>query len=211
MTCRSVDGALNLHKINILQLGSRTIGCHCICNVEGVALVIVIGIVLTIMNATGYKSALNNFIDLMNGDSAKIQKVMPKDYWEYMEEEYDLDMDDIVDEFEDNYEDSMDDMKDEFGRNIKYSYEIEESTKVDKDDVEEMAETLADQYEFIDEDDVKAAYEVEIELSIKGSKDKDSEDMEFMCVKIGSGWYLLSFYEYGDTTRYSFIASSFVN
>lgn len=176
--------------------------------IGGVALVIVLGIVLTILNGTGYKSALNNFIDLMNGDAKKIEKVMPKEYWDYMDEEHGKEVDDLIEEFEDNYDDMLDDLKDEFGRKIKYSYTIEEATKVDKDDVEEMAEALADQYEFIDADDVKGAYEVEMELTIEGTKDDDSEDMEVMCVKIGSGWYLLSFYEYGENTRYSFFASN---
>ena len=179
--------------------------------IGGVALIIVLGIVLTIVNATGYKSALNNFVDLMNGDANKIEKVMPKGYWDYMDEEYGKELDDLVDDFKDNYDDMMDDLKDDFGRKIKYSYAIEEATKVDKDDVKDMAEALADQYEFIDEDDVKAAYEVEIELSIKGTKDDDSQDMDVMCVKIGSSWYLLSFYEYGDNTRYSFLAGSIVS
>ena len=44
-------------------------------------------------------------------------------------------------------------------------------------------------------------------LTIKGSKDDDSDDMEVVCVKIGSGWYLLSSYSYGDTTYYRFMVS----
>lgn len=175
--------------------------------IGGVAVILVVCIVFGILDATGYKSSLNNFVDMMNGDTSKVEKVMPKEYWVYMDEEKDKDLDDIIDDFEDNLKDMQKEMKREYGKNIKYSYTIEEATKVDKDDVEEIAAALAEDYTFIDEDDVTEAYEVEIELTIKGSKDDDSDDMEVVCVKIGSGWYLLSSYSYGDTTYYRFMVS----
>lgn len=179
--------------------------------IGGFALILVVCIVFSVLDATGYKSSLNNFIDMMNGDTSKVELVMPKDYWEYMDDEFDKDLDDIIDNFEDELKDLQKEQKSTFGKNIKYSYTIEEAKKVDKDDVKDIAEALAESYEFVDEDDVTEAYEVEIELTIKGSKDDDSDDMEFVCVKIGSGWYLLSSYSYGDTDYYRFFAISFVN
>ena len=41
MTCRGVDSALNLHEINVLQLGSQARNRHGIRYVEGIALVVI--------------------------------------------------------------------------------------------------------------------------------------------------------------------------
>lgn len=174
----------------------------------GVALILVIGIAGRVMDSTGYKSALNNYVAVMNGNAKKIEKLMPKEYWEYMEEENDQELDDIIDDFDDEYEDLVENWEDEYGKNLKVSYEIEESEKMDKDDVEDMAEALEEKYSFIDEKDVKQAYEVEIELTVKGKKDDNSQDMDVLCVKIGSGWYLVSKYGKGDSAYYSFIGTS---
>lgn len=176
----------------------------------GVALILVVGIVGTVLNLTGYKSALNNFVDVMNGDASKLEKVMPNEYWEYMDEEYNKELDDYVEEFEDEYDDYVKELRGEFGKNIKFSYEIEEAEKMDKDDVEDLAEGLADEFSYIDEDDVKEAYEVEMEMTIKGSKDDDSIEMDVLCVKIGSGWYLIRSGGSGDYVYYAFLFDSFM-
>lgn len=171
----------------------------------GVALILVVGIVGQVLELTGYKSALNNYVDVMNGDAKKIEKMMPAEYWEYSDDELKKDLDDYIDDFEDMYDDLLDELEDEYGKNVKITYTIEEAKKMDKDDVEDLAEALADQYSFIDDDDVKEAYEVEAEITIKGNEDDDSNDMEVLSVKIGSGWYLISVYEYGDIEYYSFL------
>jgi uncharacterized membrane protein YvbJ len=96
--------------------------------IGGVAVILVVCIVFGILDATGYKSSLNNFVDMMNGDTSKVEKVMPKEYWDYMDEEKNKDLDDIIDDFEDNLKDMQKEMKSEYGKNIKYSYTIEEAT-----------------------------------------------------------------------------------
>lgn len=176
--------------------------------IGGVAAILILCIVLAVVDATGYKSALNNMMDLMNGDAKKLEQVMPAEYWDYMDDKYGTDLDDAIDEYEDTYKASMKSLKSKYGKNIKYSYTIDEATKVDKDDLEEMAEEIAKQFSYVDEDDIKEAYEVDIELTIKGSKDDDSEDIDVLCVKIGSSWYAMSYYDYGETTYYSFVANS---
>ena len=174
----------------------------------GVALLVVLGIGGLILGNTGYKTALDNYVAVMNGNAKKVEKLMPKEYWEYLEEEDGQELDDIIDDFEDDYKDLVDEWEDEYGKNPKVSYEIEEAEKMDKDDVEDMAEALEEKYSFIDDKDVKQAYEVEIELTIKGRKDDDSDDMDVLCVKIGSGWYLISKYGSGDSAYYSFLGTS---
>ena len=63
---------------------------------------------------------------------------------------------------------------------------------MDSDDVKDLAKALADRYDFIKKKDVKKAYELELEMTVKGKDDEDSEDMDVIAVKIKGNWYLIS-------------------
>lgn len=83
------------------------------------------------------------------------------------------------------------DLESEYGKNIKLSYKITDKTRIkDKDELER----IENKYGL--EDTPKAAYEVEVELTIKGSKDKDTEDMDLVVAKIGGKWYIVNMMGY---------------
>ena len=58
--------------------------------------------------------------------------------------------------------------------------------------------------------DIKKAYEVELEMTIKGRDDEDDSEMEAAVVKIGGKWYLVSYSEYEDEVYARFVVDSLV-
>lgn len=173
-----------------------------------VAVLIVFIIILsTIFGGGGWKSALDNYIDVViHGKVNKLEKLAPKEYWSYYEDEYDEDFDDIKDEFEDNVDDMLEELEDEYGKNIKVSYKVEDKKTLSDRKLEKIAEGLNEKYD-IKESSVKKAIEVELEMTIKGSEDDDDNDGEFTFVKIGSKWYMISYYENGDEYVVNFMGA----
>ena len=161
--------------------------------VGGVALLIVLIVVLASLLGGGYKKPIKTYFAWMNGKSiseSKIKSMLPKEVIEYLDDEADMDLGDLAENLEDNQKDMVDMMEEEFGDDVKFSYKIEEADKMDKDDLADLKDSLKERYD-IPKKDVKAAYEVEIEVTIKGDDDKDTDDGELTVVKIGSKWYLL--------------------
>lgn len=101
----------------------------------------------------------------------------------------------IADQFEDFYGDDMDDMmdnmldslKDEYGKNVKISYKVVDKEKLDKDDIEELEDGV--KYYYGEKIKIKEAYELEVELKVKGSKGSDKDTSDIKVIKIGSSWY----------------------
>jgi hypothetical protein len=79
-----------------------------------------------------------------------------------------------------------------------------------KKDLKNLAEALADRYEFISKKDVKKAFEVDLEMTIKGRDDEDDSEMEAAVVKIGGKWYLISYSEYEDEVYARFVVDNLV-
>jgi len=175
--------------------------------IGAVAVIIVLIIIISSASGAGWKSALNNYIDVtIHGKVEKIEKLAPKEYWDYREDETDRDLDDIKDDFEDNVDDLLDRLEDEYGKRIKVSYKVEDKKTLSKHKLEKIADALNDQYD-IKESSVKKAIEVELEMTIKGSEDDDDDEVEFTFVKIGSKWYMISYYSNGDEYRVSFVGA----
>ncbi len=182
--------------------------------VIGVAAVAVIAVIVLLISLIfgggGYKSAMDNYVDVMNGKASKIEKLAPKEYWKYVEEEEDVTVKEIKKAFEEYYEEALkDNLEDEYGKNVKYSYKINDKKELSKKKLEACAEAISDKYD-IKESKVKALYELEVELKTKGSEDEEEDEDTAYVVKIGSKWYPIEFYMSGDEASVSFAADMFV-
>lgn len=174
-----------------------------------VAVIVVLIILLTSIFGSGWKSAFNNYVDVtIKGKFDKVEKLAPKEYWEYVEDEHDKDIDDIKDAMEESWDDTMDYLEDEYGDNISVSFKAEKEKKLKDKKVEKIAEALEDEFD-IDEKSVTEVIEVKGEMTIKGSDDDDDEDAEFTFAKIDGTWYMISYYEYDDEYHVSFSGVGF--
>lgn len=170
-----------------------------------VAFIAVIVLLISLIFSGGYKTAVDNYLDVVaRGKVSKLDDLAPKAYWEWYEDEYDKDFDDIKEEYEDNVDDMLDELEDEYGKRIRVSYKVEDKDALSKKKLEKLAEALNDRYD-IKESSVKKAYELELEMTIKGSEDDEDTEITLTVVKIGSEWYPISFYEYNDNYVVNFL------
>ena len=161
--------------------------------VAAVAVLLVVIILIVALSGGGYKSAVKNMIDVQfKGKANKIEKLAPEEYWQYLEDEADFDMDDHIEDYEESWEDRQDYYEDEFGKNFKVKYKITDKDELSDKKLDELADSLNENYE-IKRKDVKKAYKLDVELTIKGSEDEDDGELEdLLVVKIGGDWYICS-------------------
>ena len=161
-----------------------------------VLMALVLMLSLTACGANGsYKSVVKTMTKAMEEcDGEKMIKIFPEELMEILcEEQFDDDYDDMVDDLEDSLKDTMDWWEDQYGRDIKLTYEIDDADELDEDEIEAIMDYYDD---VMDLDlDIKKGYEVEVEMTIEGKDDDDSEDMVLTIIKVGSKWYvdLMSF------------------
>lgn len=146
-----------------------------------VVLLIILGIVSSIAGGS-YKKPVKNFAKALNKcDGELLAETMLTD--DMMD---DADKDDL-DDLDDLLESLTEYAEDEYGKNIKFTIDINDKSKLDKDDIEDIEDEYSDSYD----DDVKISkgYEIDATLTIKGKDDKDEEDITLTVVKIkGDGW-----------------------
>lgn len=137
--------------------------------------------------ASSYEAAIDAYFNYHTGKATKksIENMAPAEYWENGEES----VDEIWDEYEGRFEDYMEELEDYYGKNVKHSYKIKGKEKVSKSELEEFAEYLEEAYD-IDPDSVTQGYDVEMEVTIKGSEEKDVNEVTVSVVKIGDAWYV---------------------
>lgn len=169
------------------------------------AVAVVLVVLIVLLAGKPYTGALNTMMDVVGkGKVEKIEKMAPAEYWDYFEDMYDTDVEDMIDEMSDAWEEAIEDMEDEYGDNIKVKYKVVKEKKLSDRKLSKLADALDDQYD-IDGDTVKAAYDLEVEMTIKGSEDDDTNETDLSVVKIGGKWYLISYYTSGDGYRVIFL------
>ena len=176
-------------KINKLPVQTQRIA---ILAAAAVVAVLVIVLLISALFSGGPEKAIDTYFDAMvRGKYNKIEKLAPKDYWEYVEDEYDFDVDELVENLKDNefLEERVDSLKDEYGKNYKVKIEYLDKIKADDDELDSIKDTLKERYD-ISKKDVKAAYSVALKATIKGSEEKDAEFDTMTVVKVGSKWYV---------------------
>ena len=137
--------------------------------------------------------AIKNYEAVMNGNAGKVTSLAPGAYWKYVKDEEDVTKSDVKKEFKDQWEDLKEEMEDQYGKNVKIKIKVTDKKKMSKKDLEEIAEKIEDNYE-IDEKKVKAGWEMECEMTIKGREDDDEVENTLYVVKISGKWYVVSPY-----------------
>lgn len=169
-----------------------------------VGIIALIVVVIVLLAGGKYTTALDNYIAVnCYGKADKIEFLAPKEYWDYYEEQNDKSLADLKEQFEDNWDDMQDMMEDEYGKNIKVSYKVVDEDKISDRKMKKIADALEDTYD-IDANSVKEGYNIDVEMTIKGSEDDDETETTFNVIKIGGRWYLISYYESGDEYHVSF-------
>lgn len=164
--------------------------------IGAIALVIVLIIVLCCAFGGGYKKAINNYLDVtIYGKYDKIEKLAPASYWKYYEDEYDMDVDDVIDNYEDVYENVIEYLEDDYGKDIKVDYKITDEDELSEKKLKRISDNLKDEYN-IPKKSVTKGYKIDLEITIKGDDDEDTDETTLYAVKIDGDWYLCD--EYGD-------------
>lgn len=175
----------------------------CIGIAGGALLAIILLIVL--LSGGGMTQPIDTLIDVtFEGKVSKIKNLAPAEYWDYLEEEYDVEIDEIIEEAEDEFDDMMDELEDQYGKNIRVTYKVVDKKKLSDKKLEGIAEALADEYG-LDEDKFTEAYDLEVEMTIKGSEDDDEDESEITVIKYKGKWYAITWYKSGSNYSASFI------
>jgi hypothetical protein len=159
-----------------------------------VAVVAIVAIVISLIGGGGYKKAVETVVGCwLEYETDNIEDILPAVVWEELADEADMDVDEIVEKYKENIEENKE-WADECSEEI--TYEIGKYEKMDKDDVEDLKEDIADNYDCIDEDDIgNKAYTVEIEyersVSFEGEEETYDDDIELCVIKIDGDWYVV--------------------
>ncbi len=135
-----------------------------------------------VFTTPGYEKPLQYVCDgLEKGNLKTMMKAFPSYITEEMEDYYD----DYADVFADNMKEQL---EEEFGKNVKVSYKVTDKDKLDKDDIEELVEDI--EYFYDEKVKIKDAYELEVEMKVKGKDGSDESEDSITVIKIGSKWYM---------------------
>ena len=147
-----------------------------------IVLLVILGIVSAIAGG-GYKKPVKNFEKALNKcDGELIAEAMLTD--DMIDE-----LDDDIDELDDMLEMLVEFAEDEYGKNVKFSIDINDKEKLDKDELEDIADEYEDQFD--EKVKISKGYELDVTIKVKGKDGKDEEDSSLYVIKIkGEGWKL---------------------
>lgn len=157
--------------------------------IAAVAVVLVILIVLfNLLFGGGYKQPVDNMMKAIETGKGKyLYKTMPEFLIEYRYE--DEKKSEIYDDLDDSLEFIIDMLESEYGDDIKISYKIKDKEKIDKDDLEDLEDSIKDRYD--EKVRVSKGYELKIKMKIKGDDDKDEDTTTIKVYKIDGDWCLM--------------------
>ena len=155
------------------------------------ALIIVIAILSSILGS-GYKKPVKNIFEGIKKEDGEI---LMKAYHE-TELKNQKDANEMTNkEQKEGYEEIAKAQykywEEEYGKKLKISYKIVDEEKMDKDDLKDLEKTLE---ELWDEKslDVSKAYELDVEVKVKGKDDDDVLEGEFVVAKVEGDWCIVS-------------------
>lgn len=163
-----------------------------------IALVAIIAIIAALLNNAALAPLKAYDAMSYKGKVEKLEKLAPKEYWDWYEEEYDKSVSDLIDDYEENIDDRLDSLEDRYGKNIRTSYKVTNRVNMPKGMVKRIAEALNDKYD-IKESSVKAGCYITYDKTIKGSEwISYNTDCEATLIQIGMSWYEVSVSYKGD-------------
>ena len=114
-------------------------------------------------------------------------ELYPKAMLEYMEEMYGS-KSDMKKEFRSELKDDLEEAEDEHGKFKSYKYKIVDSEFADKDEREELEESMKAVGVKIK---ISAMKEVEVEYTIKFADDEIEDTVEMLLIKVDGKWYMI--------------------
>ena len=182
---------INGFKQGVQQKNMKVIG------VLAAALVIVIIVIVLVINLIGgggYKTPLDNLTKGFNKNNAKMitKAMMPGSVLSAYEDEEDPDWDDA----DDAIEASKALIEAKYGDDVEISYKVTDKDEISESKLKKNYKSLAKRY--ADAADGKTSdfyptegYELEVELTIKGDDDEDSNDTTVVVGKVDGDWIFL--------------------
>jgi len=133
---------------------------------------------------------VNNFFDFtVKGNINKLKDLAPSAFWANLELKNDVKITDIKSSLEKEFEDQLQTLEKEYGKNLKVEFVILDKEELDNYDLDNLKDTLEENYN-IPKKSVTNAFELEIEATIKGTDDEDTQEQDMTIVKIDGKWYI---------------------
>ncbi len=167
---------------------AKYIGIGAVVVVAIIVIVILFNLIKGIFGASYTKPIDNMFKGIEKQSWKTFSSALLPEEAEYIEDYmgYGYDnMDDFLKEMYDGFED-------EYGKNIKISYKITDTEKLDNGDMKDLEEDFDANYD--EKIDIKEAYQLEVEATIRGNDDSSTDSSDMIVVKVGSNWYMYDFY-----------------
>ena len=171
-----------------------------------VAIFLVIVILISNLFGGGYKKAVKNYMDVsFKGKADKIEKLAPKEYWDFIKKENkEFTIEELIKATEEKSDATLKALENKYGEKVKVKYKIIDKDKLSKRKLNRIKESIENEFG-INKKLVKACCQVDVELSVKGSKDKFEDETEMTLIKIGGSWYVVQYQDYGDRAYISFM------
>lgn len=148
-----------------------------------VAVVLVVVILFSTLSGGGAKAAVKKSYDInYKGKVSVLKGLAPKEYWNFAEEAYNIDLSEVKKDIKADIKDTIEDS------DIKFSYKYQDKKEANRQTLKECKEILSERYD-IDEDKIKKLYEVDFTFTTKFDGDKDISTHASYAVKIGAKWY----------------------
>ncbi len=199
-SCESTPSENNTGAVNdkissfistyISKLKSKDIPTIAISAGALVVVIVLLIVAISLMAGSPSEKAIDRYFDVtLKGKVGKVEDCAPEEYWEYIEDKYDVDIDDIEEAATKFYEDTIDELEEEYGKDIKYKFTVEDDDELSKNDISILKDKYKSLYD-IPKKNVTDAIEYEIEATIKGDDDKDEDTNAMIVVEIDGDWYL---------------------
>lgn len=155
--------------------------------VGALILLFVLGTIVKSVTTPGYTKPIDYMVDGMeSGKMNTLLKAFPDFMTKEMKKSLEYFTDDI-DEYMQEY--IVASLESQYGKGFKVSYRIEDKEKLSSKAIRSLEDDI--EYSYDKEVDIKEAYELEVEMIIKGKNDDDSDIAYLTVVKIGSKWYCM--------------------
>ena len=153
------------------------------------AIVAVLVLIIVLFSGRGAKATAKKFMDAtFSGNGKTIVNLIPKKIVKSALKESDMSKKEFIKYMDAALEGEMMWLRYYYGEDAKFSFSIDEMEDMKSKDLRELKEEYEDDFGV----KIKAAKTVYgvVTIKEKGAKKGDTEDIEFVIVKVGSSWYI---------------------
>lgn len=193
VSANDIKEAMNLETIKNLPKtkDKKTIA---ILGCAALLVIIVLIILFSLIFGGGYKSPLDDFCKGFNKSNSKmmLKTTMPDDVFDAYVDENDPDWDDM--------DDSIDAMKKligiQYGDDVEISYKVTDKSEISKSKLKKQYKSQAKAWAKAADGSTSdyyptAGYELEVEFTIEGDDDEDTEETTVKVGKVDGDWIIL--------------------